>query len=296
MTETEANTDILAAVADFGARASRIVPLNPEAKRIDARASFRVDLDGGTVIKLRRLETEAAAQQQQALRSAVPPAFAPVLGRFGKILIEGWIEGRPLPAGAPATEHLQAAARILAELHAVPEATGRPLPMRAPLGAIADEVLAYLGELAAAGALPAGIAARLADRVRRTAPAAAGLTLIHTDLCGENMVVDPAGRLHVIDNEHFRIGPPGMDLARSWYRWGLYREDFDTAQWQVFCYTYTGAGGQAEALADQAFWRIAAVALSARLRLRMADPTLAEPIQCLIGIAAADPLPESPKP
>lgn len=296
MTETDANADILAALADFGARASRIVPLNPEARRTDARASFRADLDGGAVIKLRRLETEAAAQQQQALRRGLPASFAPVLGRFGKILIEAWIAGRPVPAGAPAAEHLQAAARILAELHAVPEAAGRALPMPAPIGAIADEVLAYLGELAAAGALPAGIAAQLADRVRRTAPAAAELTLIHTDVCGENMVVDPAGRLHVVDNEHFRIGPPGMDLARTWYRWGLYREDFDTAQWQVFCNTYTGVGGQVQALADETFWRIAAVAVSARLRLRTTDPTLAEPIQCLIGIAAADPLPESPKP
>lgn len=122
------------------------------------------------------------------------------------------------------------------------------------------------------------------------------LARAHTDLGGGNVVVDPAGRLHVVDNEHFRIGPPGMDLARTWYRWGLYRRGSDTAEWQRFRHAYAGVGGAAGAFTHEPFWRIAAVAVSARLRPRTVDPTIAAPIQCLIRLAGSVSLPKSRKP
>jgi hypothetical protein len=35
------------------------------------------------------------------------------------------------------------------------------------------------------------------------------------------MVVDGAGRLHVIDNERMRVDALGFDVGRCWYRWSL---------------------------------------------------------------------------
>ena len=37
----------------------------------------------------------------------------------------------------------------------------------------------------------------------------------------ENMLIDPRGRLRIIDNEWFAIDPAGLDLGRSFTRWPM---------------------------------------------------------------------------
>jgi len=102
-------------------------------------------------------------------------------------------------------------------------------------------------------------------------------------------VVDAAGRLFVVDNEHFRFGPPGMDLARTWYRWGWHDPARPPEEWAAFRRSYAAAGGDPEAFAHEPFWRIAAATVSARVRLGMGDRDSAVPIACLAGLARSIP-------
>ena len=285
MTEIAPADDIVAAVAAFGERPRNIVPLHPTAAPTRPRASFRVEVEAGHSIKARRMESEAAAARQQELRAGLPAAFAPVLARLGAILIEGWIEGRPLDTVAASLPLIRQAGALLAALHALPGAAGKPLLFRAEVTGLRDDTLSALAALADAGALDEATAGALATIVAATAPGDSRHSLIHTDFCAENLVVDAAGRLFVVDNEHFRFGPPGMDLARTWYRSGWHDGNRFAGEWAAFRRSYEAAGGDREAFLHEPFWRIAAATVSARLRLRTGDWDAAVPIACLVGLA-----------
>ena len=100
-------------------RISNLYPTGTE------RSTYRIEHDRGTV-KARRLEDEAVAQELTALRSELPDAFAPVILRHGRVLIEAWIDGEALP-DVPRPHHLAAAGALLAELHAKPRLGDRKL-------------------------------------------------------------------------------------------------------------------------------------------------------------------------
>jgi len=285
VTDPGANADIAAAVAEWGAMPSRIVPLRPGAGPGAFRASFRVELADGTVVKARRLESEAAARRQEALRGGLPLAFAPVLARLGPILIEAWIEGMPLSALPVSKGLIRQAGALLAELHAEPRAGGRSVPFPAAVDGLIDDVLSGLQSLAASGILDARTGDSLAHIVRGSAPGEVPHCLIHTDFCGENIVLAADGRLVVIDNEHFRLGPAAMDLARSRYRWGWPMLEAGDA-WRWFGEAYEAAGGVAADAREERFWRVAAVVMSAGIRFRTGDPGLAEPVGLLRDMAA----------
>lgn len=285
MTEIEQAWDVVDAVARFGQRARRVVALHAPGAPMRERASFRIDTESGMTIKARRMENEAAAQRQQELRADLPADFAPVLARVGAILLESWIEGRPLNEIPPSETLIRRAGSVLAALHAPRRAAGKSLPFRSDLAGLRNDTLSGLRSLATLGALDAAAADLLCAIADAAAPGESWHCLIHTDFCGENMVVDSAGCLFVVDNEHFRFGPPGMDLARSWYRWGWHDQDRSPREWETFREAYEAAGGDAEAFAHEPFWRIAAVTISARLRLRLGHPDTALPLHCLMDIA-----------
>lgn len=286
---TEAGTveDVVEAVAQLGRRPLRVIRLSPRTGAMERRASFRVETETGAVIKARRMESEAVAREQMELRSGLPDAFPPVLARFGPILIETWIEGRPLGEMPPPAPLIRQAGALLATLHARECAGGRPLPFRAGMGGLRDETLSRLRWLAECGALDAASADRLATLAAGAAPEEAPHCLIHTDYCGENLVVDLAGRLFVVDNEHFRFGPAAMDLARSWYRWGWGARGAPAWQWTQFREAYEAAGGERAEPARDPFWRIAAVVVSAFVRLRTGHPEVSTPLLCLGDMARA---------
>jgi thiamine kinase-like enzyme len=110
-----------------------------------------------------------------------------------------------------------------------------------------------------------GIGAALA----RLDPERALVGLVHTDFCGENMVIDRDGRLHVIDNERMSLGALGLDVARSWYRWML-----PPAAWESFRVNYRARMPHDDALRHFAFWALVATLKSAAVLLRL-DPARA---------------------
>lgn len=284
MTDPSTVADIADAVARFGRGPARITPLRPAPGPPRSRASFRLDFDGGGVAKARRLESEAVAQRQVELRAGLPEAFAPVVARFGPILIEAWIDGETLDRRPLSAEPVRRAGALLAALHRRRHAGGRSLPFSADVDGLTSETLSGLQALAGSGILDGQAADLLGSVIRGSAPADVPHCLIHTDFCGENMVVCADGRLFVIDNEHFRFGPAAMDLARSRYRWGWPVRD--APGWGWFREGYESAGGVAVDPRHEPFWRIAAVVVSARVRLQDRNADLAVPVNVLGEMAA----------
>ena len=109
--------DVADALARQGLRPRRIVEISPVRRGKRGRRAYRVELEDGTSVKVRCLESPNAAQELVALRAGLEARFAPVIGRHGCVLVEMWIEGVVLTA-AEAECHLEEAGSLLGRLHA----------------------------------------------------------------------------------------------------------------------------------------------------------------------------------
>jgi len=233
------------------------------------RSVFRVELDNGVLVKARRMEDATAALCLQEMRAAAPPGYAPILHRHAEVLIERWIDGEDLARRDATTAELVAAATLLAQLHRVEHASGQALPtMRdtAPERKAADGALTRLEE---DGALRPADADAISSALARLDPGRTLCGLVHTDFCGENIVVDANGRLHAIDNERMEVGPFGLDVARTWYRWRL-----PDADWEHFRASYRERMPHDDALRHFAFWALVAT-LKGSLLLSRLNPARA---------------------
>jgi len=274
-------SEILAALEQTGIQARSCVRISKLRSTDEGRCTYRIDHDCGTV-KARRLDDEATARQLAAFRSALPEAFAPVILRHGRVLIEAWIEGDPLP-DMPEPRHVVTAGALLAELHAR-SAPGQGMEHKAyPTADHRFLVQEILRRLVATGALREEEAARLERALGRSDPIQARQGLVHLDFCGENMVIDRMGRLHVVDNDRIRLDALGYDLARAWYRWAL-----AAPAWDSFCRAYTSGSPFPNPLDSLDFWKIIAAARSAEFRLRNYPEEAELPVICLRALAAEE--------
>ena len=105
--------------------------------------------------------------------------------------------------------------------------------------------------------------------------------VIHKDLCPENLVIDPRGIVHAVDNEWMTIGPTAFDLARTWYRWPM-----PEPAWRHYLSTYACLHDPEPALAHFTFWRIAVVSKSARVRVTLRTGGADVPLRRLAWLAA----------
>jgi aminoglycoside phosphotransferase (APT) family kinase protein len=273
--------DILDALTRAGFRPvhAEVLTLSPDP--LLPRALYRVAVDGGVRLKARRFESDAAAALQQELMAATPPAFARILSRRGAVLIEEWVDGLPVTDEPPLETHVRAGGSLLATLHRITShetRTFRGTESTAETRALCETRLARVHE---SGALDAASVARLLAVLEADDPGQVVTGLTHRDLCGENMVVDAAGTLRVIDNERMIVGPLALDLARTWYRWNLSPTATD---WLAA--SYTAGGGLAEARAHQMFWRIVGTTASAIFRIRSGHAGSSRPVECLRHLAA----------
>lgn len=261
--------EIAAALAAAGLHAAGARPITTLASPRNPRAVYAIELTSGQTIKARRLEDEATARELCALRRDLPPAFAPVLACHGRVVLEPWIDGEALGGGPPGDAALAAAGALLAALHATTVAAGRTVRETRPTSewrARAADAIARIGRRAA---LDPRTLERLAAALARLDPGTGIWGLVHTDFCGENMVVAAAGGLHVIDNERVSVDALGYDLGRTWARWQL-----SDAAWTRFAAAYTGGGGLPQALAARGFWRLAASVTAAAVRIHLGAATL----------------------
>jgi Ser/Thr protein kinase RdoA (MazF antagonist) len=232
----------------------------PETTR---RPSYRVELRDGRTVKVRGLLDEVSAAQVHQIRAALPiEAFPPVLLRHGRVFVEPWVEGSPLASGPVSEAQVVAAAALLAQVHAVEEIAGRKVRSETATTEWLERTTARLEFLLARGAIREDCFRSLRDAQRRWDPGTARVGVIHGDFCAENIVVDPAGRLFVIDNEDFSLDPLDYDLGLTWYGWPLPAPAF-----ALFLDTY--ARRAQRSVPPLSFWKIAAVVKGAAIRVQL---------------------------
>jgi hypothetical protein len=252
-----------ALLARLGGRARAVRLLTPLAASATVRRSYRVDLDDGRTVKLRRARTgRRAATYVGLVRELDDPRLARVLAHHDDLTVEEWVPGVPLAAVRVEDAHLAAAAALLASLHTAHGRIARPLPATVPTDAARAKLEQDLRTLQHAAAIDTALAERLRQAAAGDDPGVAAAGVIHTDLCPENLVVDDGRRLRAVDNEAMRVGPTGFDLAAVWYRWPM-----TPPEWQRFLTLYARAADPEPALRHFTFWRIAALAKSARVRV-----------------------------
>ena len=245
------------------------------------RVAYRVDLADGRTVKLRRAASEERARCFTRLAAAVgDPRLARVLARRGDVTLEEWIPGTSLDRLELRDAHLAEGAELLAAIHLADVPVGFPPARAVSTEASRAGIETALRALLDAGAVEESLAWRLraaaAERDPRTAPAG----IIHTDLCAENLVVDPGGMVRAVDNEGLRIGPTGFDLARVWYRWPM-----SASAWDTYVSAYARLADPEPALAHFAFWKLAAVLHSARVRIRRGIAAAEVPLARLGALA-----------
>lgn len=271
--------EIRDALRKAGLRARSVTGISTIRSPAIDRAAYRIDA-GDRLVKARRLESVSVARRLCELRHELPRAFAPVIFRHGRVLLEEWIDGEPLPL-RPGPRLLEEAAALLAALHGRRTLGRRVLHRARSSRAHVAAAENGLRAAAAAGALGAREAALLARALRRFDPRTARQGLVHFDFAGENMIVDREGMLRVVDNERVTIDALGFDLGRAWYRWSL-----PAAGWSRFCAAYAANASWSEPLASLRFWRIVAAARAAALRLHACPEQSAAPLGRLRALAS----------
>ena len=287
--EEDVIAEVRSALERQGMQASQLSLLSPQSfGRKSERLSYRIDLDvarspvqsagGFGRIKARRLESAEEAARLVDLRARVDSSFAPVLAREGCIRLERWIDGVTLTE-ALAERRAEDVGALLGRLHAA----SPPVPL--PPVSTRDRrerALVQLTQLEAAGAVDGDLGERLRTSLLRHDPQTAPQAIVHMDYCPENLVEDPSGRLHAIDNEWLRYDAPGLDLGRTYSRWPMSAD-----VWRRFLDGYAATSPFAPRALP--FWQIVMAAAGAVVRLHKSAAALAVPVARLRELAVVAP-------
>jgi len=273
--------EVAAALEASGLRARAIHAITTLGPARTDRQAFRIELADGSTVKARRLPDEQTAARLEAVRRELPPAFAPILARHRRVLVEEWVAGDPLGDACPSDAVLARAGSILGALHARTRVVGEPVGERRSTEGWREVAERELQEIAGAEALGARAARAIRVALERLDPGSALFGLVHSDFCGENMIVDSAGTLRIIDNERLEVDALGFDLGRTGYRWAL-----PARAWDRFRSAYAAHAPSPEPLETLAFWSLVAVVKSAALRLRFDRGHAALPLALLSRMAA----------
>ena len=235
------------------------------------RATFRIRLADGRVVKARRFRRAAKAERfARIVRTLSHERLRPPLLVADRVSIEAWVDGTPVSALPRSTERLLQAADLLGSIHAPRTPFSGPSPSRSTSALLAS-TRRRIADLGGRGVLTRAEVSVLLHVMQRLAPSAAEVGVTHNDFCAENLVEDARGSLVVVDNEGIRRGFLDYDLARTWYRWPMAEDD-----WHAFAARYQSWRPESANADAVVFWRIAAVVKSAHLRAarRTADAAL----------------------
>lgn len=240
---------------------ARCVSSRPE--RSDGPAAYRLELADGSVLQGRRLASPRRAHLVERLTRLAGAAFPEPIACRGAALLTPWIEGTPLSSIAPLEDGLvERAGEILAALHRVPVPGWRRLPIRTPadLRARLDDDLALL---VGAGLLERASAERARGEAAEAMPTEAGLGIIHSDFCAENLVLTADRALVAVDNGTLTFAPHDLDLARTWHRWPM-----TPLERAAFLGAYERGRSGRGFLRHFRFWAVVALAGAAANRVR----------------------------
>jgi len=254
---------------------------------------FRLTCADGSTWKIRRLPSEARAEQMQRLTALAGRDFSQVLARVGDTVLEEWIPGHALPASAGLDAALvERCGAMLGRLHSAappgpPPHDGLAAPADAtvtPATAVTSAVArieAHLRETAAFCVLGPPTLRTVRRALEEFRPAQASTGLVHVDFCGENLVETAEGRLVCVDNATLRLAQHDHDLGRTWYRWPL-----DAAGRRAFLAGYETGRSAADFLAHFPFWALDALLLSIAFRAQLGLAGVQQPVARLEALLA----------
>ncbi len=157
-----------------------------------------------------------AESQTQRTRSATDAALAaglrvpPTLGvAHDRLMFEGHVDGRPWSPAPDAPHDIEAAAHVVARLHAVPPP--RTLPTHHALAEL-DLVLAAVDDLVRLDPRLGAVGRQLADRLAHDVPPAAPAVLAHGDLHPGQVLLAEQGA-GLVDFDRACRAPAAHDLA-----------------------------------------------------------------------------------
>jgi hypothetical protein len=272
--------DVIAALARIGG-----APIDAEAitglpAAGSDRATFRIVLRDGRVVKARRLRRARKAERYaRIVRELAHESVPPPLLIDGRVALEAWVAGAIVTTLPPDDGRLERAADLLGRIHGV-------RPSRRATSAIVGSTRRRLVNLAARGALTRDEVGPAIHLLQELAPPMADVGITHNDFCAENLVEVPGGRLVLVDNEGLRRGFLDYDVARTWYRWPM-----SDGAWQAFVARYrsstTSWRTDAFAADQERFWRLAAIVKSAHLRTARRTADAVAPIERLRALLAS---------
>jgi hypothetical protein len=255
--------DLLALIEDIGVPMVEAIPVTTIPSPGPGRASFRLTLADGQILKGRRVKTEGDVARIARLSSLLDERyFPPVLAHRGCALLTRWIPGRHVVPGRWTSTQLRTCGRVQASIHRIPLSSDI-----APLRRLVDwdrRLDQLLGELVACEALDSGQAREVYRLAALSAPATASLGVCHTDFCGDNVIIAAGGRVCVVDNESIRVESYEYDLARTWYRWPM-----TPTQQRAYAEGYGAHDHVAGFAAHFLHWALRAVTDSAAYRMRV---------------------------
>jgi len=225
-------------------------------------------------VKLRRMKTSERAEELSRLLMQVKDCGLPqpILVREECIVTE-WLSGTPLQAEQGGLVVIREAGVLLARIHESPPSVRGGQPVECDSEALLEETKERLNALVRGARISRRDAERIDAKIRSLAPQRTRCGLTHGDFCGENLLVDEAGELRVIDNEGLQPGILDADLARAYCRWPMPEHS-----WGAFLAAYCEESGRTVVDEDLTAWKIQSEILSAWYRythdLADADPAL----------------------
>ena len=276
MTTEGATREVATALRRLGSAPRTVELVTPSGTGKAGRPAFRVETLDGRTVKVRVLDSSEEARALVELRADLECAFAPVIGRNGRVLVEEWSDGTPLEV-SETPSRLEEAGALLGRLHERALPTGHPR-----VQTTADrrrQACEDLAALVGAGQLATAEADALTAALKRLDPGITPAAVVHQDFCAENMLLDREGRLRVVDNEWVAVGCAGFDLGRTHDRWGLVATD-----WARFLDGYRSAGREPS---DTVFWIVIAALWGARLRYERNPARLTASLVRLRQLAAS---------
>lgn len=274
--ETELGPDLWAIVTVIGAPVIEVVPVTTIRSAGSYRASFRLALADGQILKGRRLNTPAdVARLTRLLPLLDPRYFPPVLAHHGRALLTRWIPGQSAGPDAWTRARLRTCGRLQADIHRLP-VSPEIASLRQQGRTWTERLDRWLADLVAGDALDAREARETSRLVADSAPPPARTGLCHTDFCSDNIIVTDAGGLCVIDNEGLSLDSPEFDLARTWYRWPM-----TPTQQAAYAEGYAAPEHSARFAAHFLHWALLAVLDSAAYRVRVGAASARVPLDRL---------------
>jgi thiamine kinase-like enzyme len=251
--------DVSGALAELGLEPASFTPIGGYPRWRRGRVTYRVDLVTSDVVKVRRVTRPRTSLGAAALLHALgDPDLAAPLFASGRVTVEEWVAGTEVDRDAPEGAHVDAAADLLGRLHARTALPDRRFLRVGATAPLARKTERRLETLRATGLVSSAEVGRLLDALHAGLPERAARGPVHGDLCAENLVVTPDGRVVSIDNERVRIDFLDYDLARTWVRWPMRAAAHDR-----FERRYATWGRTPPVPAEAGAWRVCAATKSA---------------------------------